>query len=343
MVKKIILSLLLLTLTLYPKDYSQDPNVQRFINEMVVQYKCDRSKLTNIFSKAKFSRQALSVYVKALRPIVPPKKNVPKSYKGPWDQYESWLLKETRVNKGVEYIQRHSRAFELAHKRYGVAPEYIAAIIGIESYYGKNTGKYNVLDTLTTLSFESNRRQNFFRKELKEYLLMAKREGFNPASKKGSIAGALGLGQFIPSTYRHFAVDFDRNGKRELDDHTDAIGSIASYFKRHGWRGNEAVATRVKYDGTRYNGTQVGFKHKHSRANLSGMEPKDTFNYSGPVHLIKLKRYSYDELWYGAKNFYVITRYNHSDYYAMAVHQLAQKIKARYDKEKSGGFGIFGF
>ncbi len=341
MFKRLIFAIALLTLTIEAKDYSQEPAVQNFINEMVADHKCDRSRLMKVFSRANFSRKALAVYVKSLRPVVHPRKNAPRSTMGPWDRYEAWLLKESRVKKGVDYIKRHSRAFELAHKRYGVAPEYIAAIIGIESYYGKNTGKFNVLDTLTTLSFEPNRRQNFFRKELKEYLLMAKREGFDPTTMNGSIAGAIGLGQFMPSTCKSFAVDFDRNGKREMDEDEDAIGSIAYYFSRHGWRGNEDVAVRVSYEGTRYDGKKTGFKHKHFRANLNGIEPKEEFNYSGPVHLIKLKRYSYDELWYGAKNFYVITRYNHSDYYAMAVYQLAQKIKERYEKERSGG-SIFG-
>ncbi len=195
-----------------------------------------------------------------------------------------------------------------------------------------NRGKFPVFDTLTTLAFEKNRRQRFYRSELKEFLLMTRREKVNPKNVMGSYAGAIGLGQFMPSNYKTFVVDFNKDGKKQMNHPSDAIGSIAYYLKRHKWKKDEPIATRVSYPGTRYHGKKTGYKHKYNRASLKGITPKKKFNYNDKVHLIKLKRTSYDELWYGTKNFYTITRYNHSSYYAMAVHQLAERIKSKYQK-----------
>jgi membrane-bound lytic murein transglycosylase B len=162
---------------------------------------------------------------------------------------------------------------------------------------------------------------------------MTRREKVNPRHVKGSFAGAIGLGQFMPSNYRTFVVDFNHDGKKRMHSPEDAIGSIAHYFKRHGWHRGEPVAVRVSYPGKRFNGRKTGYKYTYNRASLKNISPKGHFDYHGKVHLIKLKRYGFDELWYGAHNFYVITRYNHSSYYAMAVYQLAEKIKKSYKKK----------
>ncbi|SFV62744.1 Membrane-bound lytic murein transglycosylase B precursor [hydrothermal vent metagenome] len=181
------------------------------------------------------------------------------------------------------------------------------------------------------MAFEPNRRSKYFRYELKHLLLLSKKEKFNPKNVKSSYAGAIGLGQFMPSSYDLFAVDFNKDGRRSIQTTSDAIASIANYFKKNGWRKGEVVATRVSYKGDRYNKRKTGYKHKYSRNSLVGITPYNKlWSYNGKVRLIKLDRKNYDELWYGAKNFYVITRYNHSSYYAMAVHQLAQKIKNSY-------------
>ena len=229
-------------------------------------------------------------------------------------------------------MHKHRNTLLKAYQKYGVQPEYIIAIIGIESHYGVNRGKFPVFDTLTTLAFEKHRRKRFYKSELKEFLLMTRREKVNPKNVMGSYAGAIGLGQFMPSNYKTFVVDFNKDGKKQMNHPSDAIGSIAYYLKRHHWRKGEPVATRVSYPGTRYRGKKTGYKHKYNRASLKGIAPKYRFDYNDKVHLIKLKRTSYDELWYGTKNFYTITRYNHSSYYAMAVYQLAQRIKSKYQK-----------
>jgi len=330
-IKLLLLSALLMGSPLFAKDYSKDPHVRQFIKNMSRQYHFNKAELTRLFSKARYQKKALAIYVPSLRP----KWKRPKNYKrvGSWDRYESILLKESKVTKGVAYMHKHRKDLVRAYRKYGVEPEYITAIIGVESHYGVNRGKFPVFDTLTTLAFEKNRRQKFYRSELKEFLLMTRREGVNPRNVKGSYAGAIGLGQFMPSNYKTFVVDFNKDGHKQMNNHTDAIGSVAHYFKRHHWKKGQPVAVRVSYPGTRYKGHRTGYKYKYNRASLKGITPKEYFPYHGKVHLIKLTRTKYDELWYGTHNFYTITRYNHSNYYAMAIHQLAQRIKAKYRKK----------
>ena len=303
---------------------------------MVKYHHFKRSYLNNLFSNVRFQKKALSYYVPSLRPKVKKRKRKP-SRLGPWDYYERMFLKEVKVTKGIAYMHRHRDTLLKAYQKYGVQPEYITAIIGIESHYGANTGKFPVFDTLTTLAFEKHRRNRYFRSELKEYLLMTRREKVNPRRVMGSWAGAIGLGQFMPSNYKTFVVDFNHDGRKRMNDTEDAIGSVAHYFKRQGWRRGQPVAVRVSYPGTRFHSRKTGYRHKYNRASLKGIKPKWKFDYNGKVHLIKLKRYGFDELWYGAHNFYVITRYNHSSYYAMAVYQLADRIKKGY-KTKYGSY-----
>jgi membrane-bound lytic murein transglycosylase B len=318
------------------KDYTQKREVRRFIDQMVKYHHFNRQELIRLFKHVKYQKSALAVYRPSLRPKIKVKKKrkqTKRKTQGSWDRYERAFLKKTKVTKGIAFMHKHKRALHKAYRTYGVEPEYITAIIGIESHYGVNRGKYPVFDTLTTLAFEKNRRQKFYRSELKAFLLMTRREKVNPKRVKGSWAGAIGLGQFMPSNYKAYVVDFNKDGYRQMNNFTDAIGSIAHYFKRHGWQKGMPVATRVSYPGKRYRGHKTGYRHSYHRRSLKHIAPRTHFPYKGKVHLIKLKRAKYDELWYGTKNFYVITRYNHSDYYAMAVHQLAQRIKKGYRKK----------
>jgi len=329
-VKVLLMILLLLTGVVEAKDYNNKREVKNFINMMVKKHHFNKKKLQKLFKNVKFQRGALGMFNPKYRKK--PKK-APKHYPkhGSWDRYTKSILGQTRINKGVKYLRDHHSIFKHVYRRYGVPPEYITAIIGIESYYGNNRGKFPAFDTLTTLAFEPNRRSKYFKYELKNLLLLSKKEKFNPKNVKSSYAGAIGLGQFMPSSYDAFAVDFNKDGRRSLQTTSDAIASVANYFKKNGWRKGETVATRVSYVGNRYKGRKTGYKNKYSRNSLKGVAPYDkAWSYSGKVRLIKLDRRNYDELWYGAKNFYVITRYNHSSYYAMAVHQLAQKIKKSY-------------
>lgn len=255
------------------------------------------------------------------------KKNLPQ---GKWDIYSRMHLGHNRTHLGLNFMFKHRKILKKAYNTYGVPPEYITAVIGIESYYGKNRGRYYVFDSLTHLAFDKGKRKKFYKYQLQEFLRMCYRERVEPRAIKGSKSGAIGLAQFMPSNYKSLAVDFDNDGKIRISKAQDAIGSIANYFKKSGWETGAPVGTRVSYEGNRYYGLKTGYKHKYHRRNLLNIKPRTSFHYKKKVMLIKLEKEKYDELWYGANNFYVITRYNHSSYYAMAVHQLAQKIKRSY-------------
>jgi len=314
------------------KNYLSYPEVKTFIDKLVSKDKLERSKLEKLFSDVEYQQTALSFYNKTIKPL--PQKCTTKGggvckAKGSWNRYSYKTLKFANVKKGKAYMRKHKKTLDRAYKKYGVPPEYVTAIIGIESFYGKNVGKYPLFDTLVTLSFETNRRNQFFEKELRAFLIMTHKENANPRKFKSSYAGAIGLGQFMPTNYYKVAIDFDHNGRVDLNNPNDAIGSIARYLKLSGWKRATEIAIPVSFLGHRYNDKKSGYRYKYSQKELKKIHIKRPTRYRGPVYLIKLDRGSYDELWFGTTNFYAITRYNHSDYYAMAVHQLAQKIMGR--------------
>ena len=205
-------------------------------------------------------------------------------------------------------------------------------IMGIETIFGANVGNDRVLDALTTLSFNYPRRSDFFTEELESYLLMTRNQGISPTVPKGSFAGAMGLGQFMPTSFHRWAVDFNGDGRIDLWNPVDTIGSIANYFVKHGWRPGESVVTPTAGAGRSAQSLDSGFDSSYSVAALAdyGIRQTRTYRADGPVRLLHLTSGGHDQYWLGHQNFYVITRYNHSTYYAMAVHQLAHAIKKRY-------------
>lgn len=329
--------LFVLSLMLSAKDYTKNPKTIKFIDTLVQKYDFKRADLEKLFSNVKVQNSALQAFrPQAMNKRTPEqiaalKKRYPKY--GAWDRYSQNKLSDSRVDKGAAYIKRYRKTFEKVEKKYGVPKEYIAAIIGVESAYGKNVGKYPIFDTLSTLAFEENRRNTFFQKELRKFMHLSQTEKFNPKNVYGSYAGAIGLCQFMPSNYEAYGVDFNGDGRITLQRPEDAIASVANYLKQNGWRKGEPVATRVSYEGMRFNAYKTGYKTKYDRVQLKGIRPKVKWDYHDKVRLIKLNREKYDELWYGAKNFYVITRYNHSAYYAMSVHQLATKIADKMEEK----------
>ena len=334
--KKVIILFFMITLILTAKDYTKNPDTRAFINKLVKKYHYKRSDLNTLFSKVKVQKTALRAFIPRKQQkrrkdtrTEAQKAKAKELYRkyGPWERYSRYKVNSYRVKKGVEFVKKYQDTFNKVEEKYGVPKEYIAAIIGVESNYGKNVGKYPVFDTLTTLSFEKNRRNKFFKKELMSFIHLCKTQKINPKNVYGSYAGAIGLGQFMPSNYEAYGVDFNGDGRVTLQRKQDAIASVANYFKKNGWRSGETVATRVSYEGKRFKRYKTGYKKTYERKYLKGISPVSWWDYKGKVRLIKLEKKKYDELWYGAKNFFVITRYNHSSYYAMAVHQLAQKIK----------------
>lgn len=326
-----ILLILIFSISLFAKDYTKESQVVEFIDMMSKKHNFKKSYLNDLFSDVKLQNKPLTNYcaIKKKR-TKEEQKRLNELYPkyGAWDRYVKHKVTPKRVEDGVKFIKKYHSTFKGVEKKYGVPAEYIAAIIGVESAYGKNVGKFPVFDTLSTLAFEKNRRNKFFKKQLEEFIVLSEKFNINPKNVKGSSAGAIGLGQFIPSSCKHFGVDFNKDGKVNLQHPEDAIASIANYLYKNGWRAGEEVATRVSYEGKRFKKYRTGYKTKYDRKQLKGIKPKyGKWDYHDKVRLIKLNKKRYDELWYGAKNFYVITRYNHSAYYAMSIHQLAQKIK----------------
>ncbi|CAL1240410.1 lytic murein transglycosylase B [Candidatus Methylocalor cossyra] len=252
---------------------------------------------------------------------------------GSWSRYRAKFLTEKHIAAGASFWNRHAEALERASRHYGVDPEYILGILGVETFYGNNLGNHRVIDALTTLAFDYPRRSAYFTQELENYLVMTQREGIDPTEPLGSYAGAMGLGQFMPSSFLRFAVDFDGDGRRDLWDATDAIGSIANYFASHGWRPGEPVAAPAIVTRAAARGLETGLDARYPLAVLADYGIRPVLDHPAEsVRLLRLSTDAGDEYWVGYDNFYVITRYNHSVHYAMAVHQLAEAVRQRYQE-----------
>lgn len=304
-------------------DYAGYKSTKKFIKKME-KYGFERSYLNGLFSQLDRREGVLRImnrYTGVKGPVS----------RGAWDRYRKKFLTDDRIAKGAAFWARNRHSLKRAEQQYGVPAEYIVAIIGVETLYGGNVGRSPVFDSIATIAFDYPRRSKYFTDELEQYLLMARDERFDPRSKRGSYAGAMGLGQFMPSSFRKYAVDFDGNGRRNLWNPDDAIGSVANYFRGYGWRKGEGVAVRATYSGSGYKSMETGFDSRHSLGSLkrAGVRASGSVS-SRTVSLLSYSTYSGDELWLGKHNFYVITRYNHSNRYAMAVHQLAQAVKQRY-------------
>lgn len=247
-----------------------------------------------------------------------------------WADYRKIFLTEKRIEQGKQFLKDNIELLEKAEKEFGVPKEIITSIIGVETYYGQRQGGYRVLDSLATLAFDYPKRSLFWR-ELKEFFVMSQEQQVDPGTVKGSYAGAMGYGQFIPSSYRHYAIDYDNDGLKDLwTNKADAIGSVANYFKRHGWKKDEEVTQRVRVTGDQYEqAVNDRLKPKWTAGELKalGVTPTKEVADDASATLVKLIGENGAEFWLGNHNFYVITRYNHSRLYAMAVYQLSQEFK----------------
>lgn len=254
----------------------------------------------------------------------------------PWHQYRGLFLTATRITGGVAFWQTHRALLEQAQARYGVPPEIVVAIIGVETQYGRNLGRYRVLDALATLGFAYPPRSAFFLGELEHFLALTQEEHLDPRQTLGSYAGAMGMGQFIPSSYRSYAVDFDGDGQRNLWQPADAIGSVANYFARHGWQKDGLVAfpAQATTPAAKALGSQKR-ETPHTVASLkqAGVRSEANLPANSPANLLMLDQVDGPEYWVSLPNFYVITRYNHSVLYAMAVFQLSQEIRRAYQEQ----------
>jgi membrane-bound lytic murein transglycosylase B len=303
--------------------YAKRPEVRDFIRDMAQRHGFVERELAFMFSRVKREESILNS-------IRPPDK--PRS----WQEYRDIFINEKRVALGAEFWSANRARLERAQREYGVPAEYILAIIGIETYYGRNMGRWRVVDALTTLAFDYPPRAGFFRSELESYLLMAREAGIDVFSVRGSYAGAIGIPQFMPSSARRYAVDFDGNGKIDLQkSRSDAIGSVANFLKVHGWQRDADVAVGARVTGDAWRAYADGrFEPTHSMAELreAGVEfdsPEPAGAHGALVELGNTERPS--DWRVGLRNFYVITRYNRSALYAAAVADLAKELKKAYD------------
>lgn len=245
-----------------------------------------------------------------------------------WGEYRAIFIEPKRIAQGVEFWKEHRTTLERAQQTYGVPPEIILAIMGVETRFGRITGNYRVLDALATLGFDFPRRAEFFRGQLADYFRLVRAEGVDPESLKGSYAGAMGYGQFIPSSFLAYAVDFDGDGHKDIwDNPTDAIGSIANYFAKHNWReGEPVIASPVFDDANVEDLVNQDLKPELTLLEWSekGVTPREALNGEMKATLMRLSSGEKNEYVLGLHNFYVITRYNHSRLYAGAVYELSQ-------------------
>lgn len=304
-------------------DYSQHPLAAGFVDEMVQQHGFTAAEVKQLLSHAQKRQPILDAIAR------------PAEKSKTWKEYRPIFIVPMRITNGVNFWNEHRAALTRAEKEYGVPAEIIVSIIGVETNYGKNTGSWYVIDALSTLAFDYPPRAPFFRAELVNYLILAREQKHNPLQFKGSYAGAMGYGQFMPSSYRNFAVDFSGDGFTDIwNNPTDAIGSVANYFNKHGWQPGKTVVVPAKLTKTRdtllaneaFNKV-VPPVIKISEWKKSGVAPVAKVARSTPAIAIEFEGVNGLEYWLGLQNFYTITRYNRSPMYAMAVYDLSLEIK----------------
>ena len=306
-----------------PQESIAHKNIKIFIHDMVKQYKFDKTHLTTLMAKAHYN------------PRVIHKINQPFESK-PWDFYRSFFVTDKRAKAGAAYWQQHEKVLRDIEQRYGVDPSIIIAIIGVESHYGKYMGQYIELDTLTTLAFYHKKRARFFKKELSEYLLLTRQQKLPPLELNGSYAGALGIPQFMPSSYRHYAIDYDNDQQADLvNQHDEAIASIANYLKKAGWKAKQPIASSATL--------QHKIPHKiisHSakpNTNINqlkkqGIRISTKHTPTQKAALIEMQNTNSKEYWVVFENFHAFMRYNPRTTYALAIYLLSQKIRKQHEQ-----------
>ena len=311
----------LFAMAVWAQGYASYPAAQRLVDELVAEESFSRTELEMLLGQAQ--RQD-SILEAISRPAEKTK---------PWHEYRDIFVTSARTSQGVTFYNNHADSLRRAEQEYGVPAEVIVAIIGVETRYGRNMGNYRVLDALTTLAFDYPQRSAFFSEELKQFLLLSREQGLPATELKGSYAGAMGYGQFISSSYRNYAVDFDGDGMADIwKNPVDAIGSVANYFYRHDWRSGETVASPARAEtGYRQELTNAGLKPVLTVADFTAAKiiPARALPADAMTTAMEFEAKSGTEHWLGLHNFYVITRYNHSAMYAMSVYQLSQEILAR--------------
>jgi len=296
---------------------SDREDVQQFMKKMQTKHGFTQTELVAIFDEVTIQNSIIDAM------------NRPAEGK-PWHEYRPLFITQDSINNGVRYYSQHKEALDRAEKDFGVPAEVIVAIIGVETRYGRIKGSHSVLDALSTLAFEYPKRSPFFTKELEELLVLTKEEGIDPRTLNGSYAGAMGTPQFMPSSYRAYAIEFTGDGKRNLwTNDTDAIGSVANYFVENGWKTGQPVIFKAQLR------DQINVKNNvkphtpYKNYKQQGVEIDEIISDNEMTTLLSYDIENGKEYWLGLNNFYVITLYNRSPLYALAVYQLSDAIKER--------------
>ena len=304
--------------------YATRAEVKAFIAELAANEGFDASALRQVFAQV---RAQPRVVVAMSRPLVAPPM---------WFDYAPQFLSPARIDGGVAFWQANAATLARAESEFGIPAEVIVAIIGVETFYGRNTGSYRVIDALTTLAFDYPRRAQFFTAELRHFLLLAREQGVSPLLPRGSFAGAIGLPQFMPGSIRAYAIDYGGDGRIDLaTDAVDAIGSVANYLARHGWQRGQPVMAAARIEGDERGVTlgtlDGGMAEQRPLAawvngGVTGFAiPGDLA--ADPVGLLMLEERAGPAYWVVFNNWYVLTRYNRSRLYASAVWQLALALR----------------
>ena len=299
---------------------------EAFVERMVAEHGFERGELTRILDDAEIDAQILEAISRPAERVLP------------WHEYRGIFVNDSRVDGGVEFWKTHADEIENASEDYGVPPELLVAILGVETYYGRRMGSHRVIDALATLAFAYPPRSAFFASELEAFFLLAREEGIDPEEALGSYAGAMGAGQFISSSYRAYAVDGNDDGQRDLwADWQDVLASVANYFSAHGWRREEPVVNRASRSAN-WSGSEppnsINLDETVASLNAAGYVFSTDLPDETPATVLSLEGEGAQEYWVGYHNFYVITRYNRSVMYALASHQLGQTILQEYERTR---------
>ncbi|WP_131781396.1 lytic murein transglycosylase B [Legionella gresilensis] len=322
---RLILALIFTVFTFFSYADSaliEHPDVQKFIDFMVKKHGFSKQYVVQVIKDVQIQPQIIESMEKPYE-------------KKPWDIYKQLFLTQQRIEGGIEFWKANQKALMQAEKQYHVPASVIVAIIGVETLYGKHQGNYRVLDALATLAFNYPKRSAFFTKELAEYLLLCREHNVPPTQYFGSYAGAMGKPQFMPSSYRYYAADFSGNVRKDLmNDDQAVIASVANYFHKHGWNLNQEVAQPARVTSPKVK--QINTANKNAvyapkQLLAAGVQPLAKIKIQpNKVGLIALDTAQGSEYWLTYPNFYVITRYNNSPQYALAVYLLAQELQHQW-------------
>lgn len=316
---------LLLALTQAEANLLQRAEVTEFIDAMVAEHDYDARQLQDALGQVELSEKIIAAITRPAEAM-------------PWYRYRAIFLKPGRIERGVKFWRRHQAQLERAAEIYGVPVEIMVAVIGVETKYGVNTGGFKVINALSTLAFDYPKRSKFFTSELKHYFLLARDQSLDPHKLTGSYAGAMGIPQFMPSSYRSYAVDFDEDGLTDIwENPADAIGSVGNYLKVHGWREDAGIASAAgmpEDDISALLTKGLELKLRMEQVSDAGIAVDAHVDAAEKVKLLQLENQDSFEYWLARHNFYVITRYNRSTLYAMAVYQLAQAIRTEHEASR---------